>query len=100
MPISIANKLPVELRPAFRFDLALKRKLDVAVSARAQLLRDEILGAGADTFLDVVPRYDKVLAIVGDAARSFAIWPTSSRAKLSRSVISGASSGDTMKRKW
>ena len=68
MPVGIANKLPVELRPAFGFDLALERKLDVAIGARPQLLRDEILGAGAHAFLDVVARYDQVLAIVGDAA--------------------------------
>ncbi len=68
MPVGVANELPVELRSAFGLDLALERKLDVAIGARPQLLRHEILSAGAHAFLDVVARYDQVLAVVGDAA--------------------------------
>ena len=46
----------------------LERVANVEIGARPQFLRDEILGAGAHTFLDVVARDDEILAVIGDAA--------------------------------
>ena len=68
VPIGVADELPVELGPALGVDLALERAADVEIAARPQLLRDQVLGAGAHALLDVVARDDEVLAVVGDAA--------------------------------
>ena len=66
--IGVAGELPVELGPALGVDLALERAADVEIAARPQLLRHQVLGAGAHALLDVVARDDEVLAVVGDAA--------------------------------
>jgi len=66
---AIANKLPIELGPALRLDLALQIAADVEIGARPQFLRDEIGGAGAHPFLDVVTRDDEILPIVGAPAQ-------------------------------
>ena len=68
VPIGVADELPVELGPALGVDLALERAADVEIGAQPQLLRDQVLGAGAHALLDVVARDDEVLAVVGDAA--------------------------------
>lgn len=68
VPVCIANKLAVELCPAFGFDLALERLTDIEIGAQPEFLCDEVLGAGAHPLLDVVPGDDEVLAPFGDAA--------------------------------
>ena len=40
----------------------------MSFAAQPQLLRHQVLGAGAHALLDVVARDDEVLAVVGDAA--------------------------------
>ncbi|MBP1293489.1 hypothetical protein M2192_007566 [Bradyrhizobium elkanii USDA 61] len=68
MPVSVANKLAVELCPAFGFDLALERAADVEIGAQSKFVRDQVLGASAHPLFDVVAGDDEVLAVFGDAA--------------------------------
>jgi hypothetical protein len=39
---SVADKLPIELRPALRLDLAFERAANIEIGARAKLLCDEV----------------------------------------------------------
>ena len=53
VPIGIASQLPIELRPAFGRDLALKRVTDTEIAAQPQSLRDQVPG--------VAPRPRRIL---------------------------------------
>ena len=64
----IADKLPVEPRPALGIDLVVQAPADVEVGARPKLLGDEILRPRPHALADVVPRDDEVLPVVGAAA--------------------------------
>ncbi|CDX39672.1 conserved hypothetical protein [Mesorhizobium plurifarium] len=65
---AVAKQLAIELCPTFGLDLAFERSPDVKISARSQLLRDQVASAVADSFLDVVARDDQVLAVLAHAA--------------------------------
>ena len=64
----VADKLAVELRPAFGLDLAFESTADIEIGARSQLLGDELARPVAHALLDVVARDHEVLAIVPHAA--------------------------------
>ena len=120
--VGVADELPIELGPALGVDLALERAADVEIAARPEFLRDEVLGPGAHTFLDVVAGDDEVVAVVGHAAhdemdvRMLGVPvidgdPVELRAEILLHLADevageglevghlGASSGETMKRK-
>ena len=63
----VANKLTVELCPAFGVDLPLEGAANIEIGAWPQFLSDEIARSVAHPFLDVVARDDEVLAVVTNA---------------------------------
>jgi len=68
IPVSrVANKLTVELGPAFRFDLSPVGAADVEIGAWPKLLGDEIARPVTHPFLNVVASDHEVLAVVTNA---------------------------------
>ena len=69
MLTGIADKLPVDPRPALGVDLIVEVAADINVGANPELLGDEILRPRPHALADVVPRDDEVLPVVGAAAQ-------------------------------
>ena len=65
----IADKLPVEPRPALGLDLVVQAAADVEVGARPKLLRNEILRPRPHALADIVTRDHEVLPVIGAAAQ-------------------------------
>jgi len=68
MFVGVADKLTIELGPAFGFGLAFKRAADVEIGARPEFLGDQVLGAVAHSALDVVAVDDKIVVVVSPSA--------------------------------
>ncbi|CAM5612877.1 hypothetical protein MAUB1S_10412 [Mycolicibacterium aubagnense] len=67
-PVGVAGELAIEIGPALCFDLAFERAADLLIGPDAELLGDQVARAIAHAFLDVVPRDDKIFAVVAHAA--------------------------------
>ena len=58
----------IETRPAFGFDFAFEREIDVTLAAEAEFRSDEFGGTGAHPGADIVLVDDQILAVIAFAA--------------------------------